>query len=225
LTQLRLNIGASHTYLPGYTNIDLVEHADISLDLSSQPLPFEDNSVDLIFSYQTLEHIPDHLFALREMYRVLRHDAPLLLSLPYVTSTEFHLVNPYHLHNYSEHSFGFFDPDIRRGSAGEKGTPIFKQVLCRYRYMRGWRHLPEPLRTWSRRHLYNVVRVFDVGLIAVKDPDRGIDAGPGREAQLGAEFDNCMAQLVRYGKRPGDRPAVAAEAPEDGAITAGSKPD
>jgi hypothetical protein len=147
----------------------------------------------------------------------------LLLSLPYVTSTEFHLVNPYHLHNYSEHFFGFFDPDIRQGTAAETGTPAFKQVFCRYRYRRGWRYAPQPLRTWCRRHLYNVVRVFDVGLIALKDPNRSVETGPGREAELRAEFDNCMQQLVRYRDPPADRQAVAGEATDDGAITAGSK--
>jgi hypothetical protein len=35
-----------------------------------QALSFEDDSIDQIFSCDTLEHIPDHGLALREMYRV-----------------------------------------------------------------------------------------------------------------------------------------------------------
>lgn len=198
MTGHRLNIGAGHTYLPGFQNIDIDEKADISLDFSRETLPFDDDSVDLIFSYYTLEHIPDYLFALREMHRVLRHDGTLLLGLPYVTSTEFHLVNPYHLHNFSEHSFDFFDVDKLRGSAAEKGTPIFKQVFCRYAYRRGWRRLPPPLRTWSRRHLFNVVNVFDVGLVVVKDPSMGVTIGPAREAAMRAEFDECVASRTHY---------------------------
>lgn len=205
MTELRLNIGASHSYLPGYRNIDIDEKADISLDLSREPLPFDDGSVDFIYSYQTLEHIPDHLFALGEMYRVLRHDGTLLLGLPYVTSTEFHLINPYHLHNYSEHSFDFFDVDKSRGSAGEQDSPMFKQVFVRYRYRRGWGLLPSPLRTWSRRHLFNVVRVFDVGLVAIKDPGSSVDVGPAREARMRAEFDHCLASTTVYESRAPQR--------------------
>ena len=41
---------------------------------------------------------------------MLVHDGVLLLSLPYVTLTENHMVNPFHHHNFSEHSFDFFDP-------------------------------------------------------------------------------------------------------------------
>ncbi len=198
MTERKLNIGAAVTYLPGFINIDVDEKADISLDISFQPLPFDDDSVDVIFSYYTLEHIPNHLFALQEMHRVLRHDGTLLLGLPYVTSTEYHLVNPYHLHDYSEHSFDFFDVDKLRGSAGEKDTPIFKQVFCRYGYRRGWRRLPPPLRTWSRRHLFNVVNVFHVGLVVVKDQTMGVDIGPAREAKMRAEFDECVASRTRY---------------------------
>src|SRR5437868_2623834 len=96
---IQLNIGAGQTYLPGFCNIDIDTKADIQLDLSNDRLPFDNDSVSLIFSYHTIEHIPNYLFALGEIHRVLQHDGVLLFGLPYVTLTEFNLVNPYHLHN------------------------------------------------------------------------------------------------------------------------------
>ncbi len=105
--RINLNIGASQTYIPGFTNIDISNKANISLDLSKDSLPFEDSSVDLVFSYHTLEHVPDYLFSLSEIHRVLKHGGHFLVGLPYVTLTEYNLVNPYHLHNFNEYSFDF----------------------------------------------------------------------------------------------------------------------
>ncbi|MDQ3387656.1 MAG: methyltransferase domain-containing protein, partial [Actinomycetota bacterium] len=86
--EVRLNIGAGQTYIPGFINIDISSKADIVLDLGRDQLPFEDNSVDLIFSYHTLEHVPNYLFALSEIHRVLKNGGAFLVGLPYITLTE-----------------------------------------------------------------------------------------------------------------------------------------
>src|SRR5437016_5004624 len=109
MDDLRLNIGAGTTYIPGFKNIDIDSKAEIQLDLSKDRLPFDDDSVSLVFSYHTLEHVSEYLFALGEIHRVLGHNGALLLGLPYVSLTEYNLINPYHLRNFNEHSFAFFD--------------------------------------------------------------------------------------------------------------------
>jgi SAM-dependent methyltransferase len=196
----KLNIGAGHTYISGFVNVDISERADVTLDLSKDRLPFEDNSVELVFSLHTLEHIPDYLFALGELYRVLRHDGVMLLKLPYATLTEYHLVNPYHLHDFSEHSFDFFDPKRLKGSAAEEGSVdiTLRKLFVRFNYT-GWFGLtPAPLRNWSRRHLLNVVRQFDIGLVAIKDPQRGIDLSRERGAAMERETDALTRARTPY---------------------------
>ena len=167
-TPLRLNLGASQTRIPGFVNIDISSNADIALDLGQDRLPFEDNSVDLVFTYHTLEHIPDYLFCLSEIHRVLVHGGRFFVGVPYVTLTEYNLVNPYHLHNFSEFSFDFFDPEKLKGSASEENSVHFKKVFHRFTYLDEFARLPGPIRDWCRRHLFNVVRSIDFGLIAVK---------------------------------------------------------
>ncbi len=179
-----LNLGAAKTRIPGFVNIDIHERAEISLDLGTERLPFPDNSVRTVVSHHTLEHVPDYLFALSEIHRVLVHDGELLLSLPYATLTEHHQINPYHHHNFTERSFDFFDPLLLKGSAAEDGDTAFRQVVVRFTYMGAFGVLPRPLRVWSRRHLLNVVRQFDVALVAIKDPDRPVDVGPARAREL-----------------------------------------
>jgi SAM-dependent methyltransferase len=194
----RLNIGAGQTFLPGFRNIDIDSKAEIQLDLSKDRLPFDDGSVSLVFSYHTMEHIPDYLFALGELHRVLRHDGTLLLGLPYVSLTQYHLVNPYHLHNFNEHSFALFDDAKLKGSAEEQNDVIFKQVFCRFHYLRSFRPLPSPLKNWSRRHLFNVVRAFDVGLVAVKDRNAPTDLSDARGREMLTLFDQCLAARTPY---------------------------
>ena len=139
---IRLNIGAGQTYIPGYRNIDISSNADIVLDLGIDKLPFEDDSVDFIFSYHTLEHVPDYLFSLSEIHRVLRHGGLFLVGLPYVTLTKYHLVNPYHLHNFNEFSFDFFDVKKLKGSAAEENPILFNKVFHRFHYMGIFKSLP-----------------------------------------------------------------------------------
>ncbi len=130
--EVKLNIGAGLTYIPGFHNIDVSPNADIVIDLSKQPLPFEDGSVDLVFSYHCLEHVEDYLFALSEIYRVLKHGGVFLIGVPYVTLTEYNLVNPYHKHHFNEFSFDFFDAGRLKGSAIEKNDILFKKIYHRF---------------------------------------------------------------------------------------------
>jgi len=47
-------------------------------------MPFEDDSYNMIFSTEVLEHCPDPLISLREMYRVLKNDGYLFLTVPFL---------------------------------------------------------------------------------------------------------------------------------------------
>lgn len=95
-TSQKLNIGAGVRFIPGFINIDMSDRADISLDLNRNRLPFDDSSVDLVFTNHTLEHLDEYLYALGEIHRVLKHGGRLLVGVPYVTLTEYNLVNPYY---------------------------------------------------------------------------------------------------------------------------------
>jgi predicted SAM-dependent methyltransferase len=156
-----LNIGAGISYLPGFTNIDISDKADVQLDLNSDRLSFDDNSVDLVFTYHCLEHLDNYLFALGEIHRVLRHEGTLLMGVPYVTLTEFNLVNPYHKQNFNEYSFDFFGD-------------------------------------WCRRHLFNVVRAIDFGLVAVKERGTSIVIDDEMRASMQQQFDQLLAACVPY---------------------------
>lgn len=213
-----LNIGAGQTFIPGFVNIDIHERAEVTLDLGKEQLPFPDNSVRSVFSIATLEHIPDYLFALGEIHRVLEHDGELLLNLPYVTLTEHHLVNPYHLHNFNERSFDFFDPRKLKGSAAEDGDIAFRRVYADFRYLGYTGLLPKAARTWARRHLFNVVRDFDIALVAIKDGDRPTNVGEARARKLKARMAELDQSRRPYQDAPEARDRTLREATRPAAL-------
>lgn len=191
---LKLNLGTGHTQIPGFVSVDRVDSADVVLDLGRDPLPFEDDSVDLVFSYHCLEHVDDYLFALGEIHRVLRHGGAFLLGVPYTTLTEFHRVNPYHKHDFSEHSFAFFDSRLK-GSAAEDNQIYFKQVFHTLEYRGGFRLLPPPLKRWARRHLLNTVSEVVFGLFAEKPPQT-CEVTPADVRRLKVTFQECLDSRV-----------------------------
>jgi predicted SAM-dependent methyltransferase len=194
-----VNIGAGKTFIPGYVNIDISSVADVVLDLNRERLPFKDNSVDIIFSYHALEHVENYLFALGEIHRVLRHGGWFLLGVPYVTLTEYNLVNPYHKQNFSEHSFDFFDERKLLGSAAEEGDILFKKAFHHYHYMGATNLMPGFIKNSMRRHLFNVVRKIDFGLIAVKEPDQTLAILDDQQYKMREKFLECCHARTPYG--------------------------
>ncbi|MAT96907.1 MAG: hypothetical protein CL608_07175 [Anaerolineaceae bacterium] len=199
MDELKLNIGASQTFLPEFINIDISDRADIPLDLNNQPLPFEDDSVSEVFSYHTLEHVENYLFVLGEIYRVLKHGGIFLVGAPYLTLTKYHLVNPYHYHNFNEYSFDFFDLNKLKGSASEQNPILFHKIFHRFHYIGFFNILPPPFRAWSRYHLLNVVRKIDFGLIAVKNTNLPIEIAPGYRRTLIKKYRGYLADRRNYG--------------------------
>ena len=64
-----------------YTTTDLYSPlADVVADICN--LPFQDDQYDLIFCNHVLEHIPDDLQAMAELYRVLKKGGTLIAQVP-----------------------------------------------------------------------------------------------------------------------------------------------
>lgn len=64
-----------------YTTTDLLSPlADVKADICN--LPFEDNAYDVILCNHVLEHIPDDLKAMQELYRVLKPGGMGIFQIP-----------------------------------------------------------------------------------------------------------------------------------------------
>ena len=78
-----LNIGCGSVKLPGFVNIDLEPGADIQCDVT-QGLPYEDATVDGIYSEHFIEHLAqkDIVAFLRECRRVLKPGGRVRIATP-----------------------------------------------------------------------------------------------------------------------------------------------
>lgn len=81
--KLYLNLGAGGHKLPGFVNVDIDPGADVQHDLT-RDLPWNDDSVDGIYSEHFIEHIAqkDGLQLLRECRRVLIPGGRLRIATP-----------------------------------------------------------------------------------------------------------------------------------------------
>ena len=87
---VRIDLGCGSAKREGFTGLDFVDlpGVDHVLDLTRDRFPFEDQSVDEVFSAHFLEHIasPNHVFT--EIGRVCRDGAKIEIWMPYAFSNE-----------------------------------------------------------------------------------------------------------------------------------------
>lgn len=72
---VKLNVGSNTVSLNGWTNIDINAHAGVTIIHDARnKFPFEDNSVDFIFSEHFIEHLTadEALNFFKECYRMLK---------------------------------------------------------------------------------------------------------------------------------------------------------
>jgi len=83
---LKLNLGCGKNKIAGAINIDIEESCkpDLVHNFVIHPLPYEDGSVDVIYFFHTIEHIPKkyHHTLFRELARVLKVDGTIYISYP-----------------------------------------------------------------------------------------------------------------------------------------------
>lgn len=65
-------------------NSDLFPFTGVNFVCDATALPFHDNSVDMIISESTLEHIPDADRAIKEMCRVIKPGGYVYVSIPFL---------------------------------------------------------------------------------------------------------------------------------------------
>ncbi len=83
IKSLKLNIGCGKVKLPGWVNIDIEPIADLVIDIR-KGLPFNDDSVDFIYTEHLLEHLTfeESEKILRDFYRCLSVGGILRIAMP-----------------------------------------------------------------------------------------------------------------------------------------------
>lgn len=89
----KINLGCGSNRIDGWINVDKFEPADLVVDLENQHWPFNDNSVDEVLFYHSLEHMGETVAGffhiMKELYRVCCNEAKITIVVPHPFSRDF----------------------------------------------------------------------------------------------------------------------------------------
>jgi len=112
----KLHLGCGHVIKKGWINHDMVPlpGVDVLHDLRLFPWPFQDEQFEEIFADNVLEHLPDFISTMEEIYRISRPGSKIFIGVPFWNSYEA-WGDPTHVRMFSEEMFEFLDPSKWRG--------------------------------------------------------------------------------------------------------------
>lgn len=101
---LKIDLGSGGCKQEGFIGVDRfpLENVDVVADLDGR-LPFDSDSVDLVYASHSLEHVRDLMATMREVYRICKDGAQICIVAPY-NEQKLNLANPYHICVFNEHT-------------------------------------------------------------------------------------------------------------------------
>ena len=104
-----LDLGCGTAKVEGAYGVDIVPlpGVDAVVNLSEPPYPFADNSWDVVVLNDVIEHMPDVIATMEEVFRICRPDARVFIRVVNWNS-HFAAMDPTHKHSFNENSFDFF---------------------------------------------------------------------------------------------------------------------
>ena len=107
----KLHLGCGSLIKKGWLNHDMVAlpGVDVVHDLRQFPWPFDNGQFDDVYMKDVLEHLPDTIGTMEELYRITKPGAKVHITVPYWNSCTA-LGDPTHVRLFNEFMFEFFDP-------------------------------------------------------------------------------------------------------------------
>lgn len=105
-----LNLGACDRPFEGFLSVDIVAPADVIADLAL-PWPWPDSSVDEVRAHDIFEHLPDRIFTMNELWRVLKPGATATIEVPSASHGAGFAQDPTHRSAWTMNSFQYFRLD------------------------------------------------------------------------------------------------------------------
>jgi len=79
---MMLNLGCCDAPLTGYVNVDLIAAPGVEAADLRMIWPWPDNSAEYIRAWDIIEHLPDKIFTMNELWRVLTPGGRVEISVP-----------------------------------------------------------------------------------------------------------------------------------------------
>ena len=169
---MKLDIACGQNKQKGFKGVDIApgEGVDFVWDLEKFPWePFEDNSVEEVYCSHYIEHVPDLMKFMNEIYRICIDGAKVTFLAPYYTSIRA-WQDPTHKRAISEATFMYFDSEWRKMNKLDH-YPIncnFKGEQMAVFFNPPWDKKTEEARRFAQQHYWNVISDILVNLKVVK---------------------------------------------------------
>lgn len=107
-----LDVGCGANKTAGAIGLDYKSGtaADVIHDLGVFPYPFADDEFDSIVSNHVIEHLPDVMKFVEELYRITKHGGRIKILTPHYTNPDW-ANDPTHRNHFNSYTFNVFMPD------------------------------------------------------------------------------------------------------------------
>jgi len=164
-----LDLGCGTAKVQGAIGVDksLLPDVDVLADASRYPLPFADDSFDVVCLNDVIEHLPDTIAAMEEIWRILMPGGILKVRVVNWNS-QYTAEDPTHVKAFTERSFDFFG---KREDRKYYSKARFDIDRIDYGYNRAVARIlrSERLMHFLGRYLCNVLEDMTFTMLAVKD--------------------------------------------------------
>lgn len=132
-TRMQLNLGCCDAPLPGYVNVDLIPGPGVDqvADLRER-WPWPESSAAFVRAWDVIEHLPDKVFTMNELWRVLSPGGRAEIAVPTTDGTGA-FQDPTHVSFWNRRSFLYY----------EAGNPYRERFFRHYGIQAKFRVLTE----------------------------------------------------------------------------------
>jgi len=106
---MKIYFGCGKHRVEGFIGVDKIQtgQVDVVHDMNVYPYPFAENSVDEVLLIQILEHLPDTIRVVEEIWRICKDGAVIRIEVPYYNSPGA-FQDPTHKSFFTENTFDYF---------------------------------------------------------------------------------------------------------------------
>lgn len=104
---MKLNLGCSSNLRAGFVNVDIVQPCNQQADLR-EFWPWRDSFIDYVLAIDIIEHLPDKIYTMNQLWRVLKPDAIAEIEVP-TTAGECAFADPTHCSFWNRTSFCYYE--------------------------------------------------------------------------------------------------------------------
>ncbi len=115
MTTFVLDLGCGTAKTTGAVGLDVIPLAGVDIigDLSERPYPFAADTFDAVYLNDVIEHLPNTIKTMEELYRILKPDGRVYIRVVNWNS-RCAAMDPTHVGYYTEHTFDFFGKRVGR---------------------------------------------------------------------------------------------------------------